>query len=71
MSLVKFHPPSKEDCTQPRMETTRVAAVVKVGPYLNKKGDVVRVRRKWIPVAWAEPYTPPAPKPKTKLKGRR
>jgi hypothetical protein len=81
MSLVKYHPPSKEDCTQPRLDTFRVAGVVdvnakpaavKVGPFLNTKGDVVRVRRKWIPVGWTEPYNPPAPKQKPRqLRGRR
>jgi hypothetical protein len=69
--MVRFHVPSKEP-TVPHPTRTRPATVmdlnekpaaVKVGPYLQfdeKTGEqnLVKVKRRWVPLAWIEPFEP-------------
>lgn len=77
--LVKFHPPNPESPVHPhvRTRTGRVVdvnakpAAVKVGGYLAGE-HYVKVRRRWIPVAWVEcAVQPTAPAEKPIKKGRR
>lgn len=76
--MVNFHPPSAEDPTQPKpcvrpaiiVDVNAKPAAVKVGPFKDELGEIVKVKRRWIPAAWVEPYEPKAEKPR-KLKGKR